>query len=110
MEYAEAVKKVKAEKPKDNFMTVHIDAHLILPHKDGVLLLQALSNAERFPRYYSDPKVIEPLDGDIVTTQPMSWQTYEQHKIAALLGVSFDTVKDMAKKAADEAKEKANTQ
>lgn len=100
MQYAEAVKKVKAEKPKDNFLVVHIDAWLVMPHKDGILLIQALANAEKFPRYsYSDPKYIEPLELETITSSSLSHQDYESYKVAALLGVSFNDVKEMAARA-----------
>mgnify|MGYP001053742819 CR=1 FL=1 len=100
MDYAAAIKKVKAEKTRENFMVISIEASLVLPHKDGVALLQALANAEKLPRW-SSTKAIEPLDRDSITTTPMSPQDYDRYKVAALLNVSYQDVLDAEKAAAN---------
>ena len=99
MDYAEAVKKVRAEKPKDNFMVIKFDqdysSGIVLPHKDGVALLSTLANAEKLVDRYSEPKRIGEINRDHVTTMSMSHQEYERFKIAALLDITPDEVKEI---------------
>ena len=42
MKYPEAAKKAKAEKPTENRMVIKIDARLVLPYKDGLLLMHTV--------------------------------------------------------------------
>ena len=97
MDLAEAVKKVKADKIKDNFMVLEFsyDNKLILPHKDGISILSALANAERLQDPYGGPKRITEVERDLVTTKLMSNFEYERYKIAALLQITPDEVKEM---------------
>lgn len=98
MEYLEAVKKVQTTKPKDNFMVIKLDyeTQLILPHKDGVAFMAALASAEQFNTHYSKPHSICELDRDKLTVTTMSCVEYERYKIATLLGVTVDEVKQFA--------------
>lgn len=95
MDYEQAKKKAQAEKPKENFIVIHIDGKFVLPHKDGVKFLESLANAEKLPRYYSDKQCITALEREDYSTTSMSRQEYERYKIAALLNVSYDDVKQM---------------
>lgn len=90
MNLGEATKKVRAERVKDNFMTIQLDAKLILPMKAGLAFIEALTNAEKMPDW-RDPYIKE-FDKNSLTTSVMPHQEYERHKIAALMGVSAEEV------------------
>lgn len=100
MNYEEAVKKVKAEKPKENFMLVKIDAQLVLPHSDGIALLNSLAHAEKMPDYYGSRKYITELDRHSLESSVISHQEYVRYKIAALLCLSLEEVKEAEEQAA----------
>lgn len=95
---AEATKKVQAEKPKENFMVIHLEAKLVLPHKDGLAFMAALAQAEKLnDGYYDTPKGIHELDKDTIRATMLSRQEYERHKMAALLGVTVDDIRNAQK-------------
>lgn len=98
MDYAEAKKKVLAEKPKDNYMVFKFDIEyskrLLLPHKDGAALIALLANAEMLDEGYSKPKRITEIERDMVNTWVMSHQEYQRYKIAALLNITLEEVKE----------------
>ncbi len=73
---------------------------VILPHKDGSVLLQAMVNAECLKGEYSSEstRIIE-LDRGDFTAKNMSWQEYERIQIAALLNISPEEVKEFAERA-----------
>ncbi len=60
----EALKKVQAEKPKDNFMLVNIgyDNNVIVPYKDGLAIVAALGNAQLLQEGYSEKTRITEFD------------------------------------------------
>lgn len=97
MDYPEALKKVRAEKTKENFVLVEIETdyrnRLVLTNKDAVALLAALSNAEQLHKPFSEPHRIIPLGSDSVKTYALSHADYEDYKVAALLGVTVDELK-----------------
>ena len=97
MDLVEATKKIKAEKPKENFMLLKFgyDCHFVLPHKDGVAVLNGLASAERLEESYQKPKRITEVSRDQIAVSSMSVQEYERYKIAALLHLSPDEVKEM---------------
>jgi hypothetical protein len=95
MDYAEARKKVRAEKPQDAFMIIQLDGSdkLILPHKAGVALLDAMTSAEKFnDRWRTSNSRIVPLESGYIVSSSMERREYENYKIAALLNVSVDEV------------------
>ena len=95
--YKAAAKKVNATKPSENFMVVQFfyNTKLILPHKAGLALLTALENAELFKDSYSNKYRIIPIEHNTVSTQFMSLQEYQQIKIANILNVSLEDVKNI---------------
>ena len=101
----EATKVRKTEKAKENYMVVTIDAKLVMPHRDGVKLIEALASAEKLARYSSDSPPIEPLDEYTVTSRVMSPREYERHKVAQLMGVSLRDVEQAEQAAAAAAAE-----
>lgn len=92
--YAAAVKKIKTEKPPENYLTVQIsyDTKLILPHKAGMALIAALENAEMLKEKYSEPCRIVPLEQETLISRMISAQEYQQIKIANLLNVSLEEI------------------
>ena len=96
MDYLTALKKINTpRKSQDIFMVIKFsyDNTIILPHKDGLALLQALQNSERLTGAYGTPPKIEPIERDCCTVHLMSQKEYEQHKIAALLDCTLEEVK-----------------
>jgi hypothetical protein len=98
--YPEAVKARKTAKEPENRMVIQLDGRLVLPHKDGVKLLEALANAEKLARYSSDIPPIESLDEYTVTSRVMGLREYERHKVAQLMGVSLRDVEQAEQAAA----------
>ena len=98
MEYLEALKKVQAKKPKENYLVVVLgyDNKLVFPYKDGMAFMSSLTNVEKLSESYSDPHRITEFDRGAITTHLMSADEYERFKIAALLNVTPDEVKQYA--------------
>ena len=96
MDYKEAVKKVQAVKVKENFMVIKLayDTKLILPYKDAVALMATLNNAEQFDEQYNKPHRIGELDRSKIEVTVMSYPEYERYKIAALLNITAEEVKE----------------
>ena len=95
--YKAAAKKVNAAKPSENFMVVQLSygTKLVLSHKAGLALITALENAEILKESYSDKCMIIPIERDAISTQFMSLQEYQQIKIANILNVSIEDVKNI---------------
>ena len=89
----EATKKVRSQKPKEGFITVQVsvdwNTRLILPHSDGVALMEALKNAEACKHADYEKSFIGPLETSVLTIAKMSAEEYEHRKIAMLLDVSY---------------------
>ena len=98
MDYAEAVKKVQAKKLKENFLLIEMayDKKLIMPYKEGVAFISSLANAEQLNDPYSKPKTITGLDREAIKSSVLSYEEYERIKIAALLNISLEEVKQFA--------------
>lgn len=91
--YPEATKKAKTEKARENYMVIQMDARLVTPYKDGVMLMQALVNAEVLLASWRAEPPLQPLNPDTVTSTTMSAQEYDRHKVAVLMGVSLSDVR-----------------
>lgn len=98
-----ALKQVRAQKPKENFMAVrlHLDWNekLILPHKDALLFMEAMKHAEVVKGYDSDTGHITSPDNGVIAIHSLPAEEYEDRKMALLLNVSYDDMK-AARKAA----------
>lgn len=96
MDYKEALKKVQTAKARDNFMVIKFgyDNSLVLPHKDGIVFLTALNSAEQLNDPYNKPHTIGELERSKITVSPMSYLEYERYKIAAILNITVDEVKE----------------
>ena len=94
MNYAEAAKQVRSvKKQADSYLVFRFNygERYILPHKDGLLMMQAMATAEQIPSYFpSDkPPEIKQVGSGAVSIEAMSQKEYENIKNAALLGVSI---------------------
>lgn len=98
-DYLEAVKKITVLKPKENFMVIELyyDNKLVLPYKDGITFLSAMSNAEYLKESYSEPHRISGITRDVFKTTVMSSEDYNRYKIAALLNITIDELKEHEK-------------
>lgn len=90
MDYEQALKKVTAEKAKENRMvfTLSYDKKIILPHKAGLQLMDALMNGELLTENYNKPPQITGLLRDSIAIQTLSDREYLRIKVAQLLNVS----------------------
>lgn len=99
MNYAEAKKKLAAEKPKENYMvmkfTVDYECQLILPHKDGLAIIAAMANAEILNDRYSGQKGIDSIDRETFSSRMISYAEYLRYKMAQLLGITPDELKNL---------------
>lgn len=95
MDIQAAAKKVRASKPKENLMVIRInyDTSIVLGHAQGITLLSALENAEVLSEEYGKGKALKGLDKNQLTVSFLNRTEYEQIKIATLLNISFDEVK-----------------
>jgi hypothetical protein len=97
MDYKEALKEVQGTL-KSGYISIRIsyDKDIVLPHKEGIMLLQALEKAEEFNRPYgSSYPEAKQISSDSFTILPVSRKEYERFKIASLLKVQLSEVLDM---------------
>lgn len=101
-EYEQAMKKVVSIKPKENYLVIDIYYHekIILPYKDGIAFLATLANAESYKDEYNKPSAITSFNKDLLKTSIISGEDYINIKIANLLNVSLDEVKEYKLQAA----------
>ncbi len=95
MEYLEALKKVQAMKIKENLMAIRLnyDCTLILPWKDGLAFMSTLGNAEQLTDKYNDQPRITAFDQSAISVTVLPAAGYQRIKVAALLGVKPEEVK-----------------
>ena len=98
MNYEQAVKKVRAAKTKENYLVIEMgyDNTIVLPHKDGIAFLNALTSAEQLEESYNKPHRINPIERNKIKTQLMAAEEYESFKIAALLNITPAEAKEFA--------------
>lgn len=95
MDYEKAKKAVQAKKPRENYLLVEFDyTQLVLPHKVGMAFIDAIGSAEVLDKPYNRPYRIQELERGKFKVTTMSAEEYDRHKIAALLGVSIDDVRE----------------
>ena len=101
MNYEAATKQVRAAKKPDSYLvfTFNYGDRYVLPHKDGVALMQTLALAEQMPSYFSDTKgpEIKQVSSGSIRVEALSQADYEDIKIAALLGIPLDDFKKAKK-------------
>lgn len=91
-----AIKAVRAEKKAESYVRIdkEYNTFLVLPYKQGIAFMQALEGAEIFEEYYGNSPRTRPIS-DMFTMRPMSRQEYEDYKVAELLGISYNEVKQL---------------
>lgn len=94
--YTKAKEDVAKQKVKDNFiiMQVSYDQKLVIPYKEGMELISALSKAEVIHLPYTGPHRIKPVEQDTFEFNVMSHVEYEKYKMIALLGL--EKIADLA--------------
>lgn len=92
------------KKPEDNMMIIEMNYgnKCILPHADGMRFIEAIKNAEALIDEYNKPPRIEPIDRARFVINMLSSHEYNQIKMASLLGVTLNEIKE-AEKACREA-------
>ncbi len=97
MDYKEAVKTVRATTNKENWMVIKYDwnGRIILPYKDGIAFIAALSNAKKIKDINGDRPNICAFDRDELEFTVMSHKEYEQIQIAHLLRLTVGDIKQM---------------
>jgi hypothetical protein len=97
VQLAEALKKIRAEKPKENFMLLEFGygPKFVLPYEKGVSVMAALTNAESLIDEYGSKKRIDACPRDHIRSSIFSYQEYERYKLSALLNLTFEEVKEM---------------
>lgn len=100
MDYKEAMKLVKASNKEQrcNYLqiTFSYGNSVLLPHDQGVALLECMNHAEQFKSPYNENPTIVPMERDYLEVRQMSQLEYEQIKIAALLQLPLAQVKESA--------------
>jgi hypothetical protein len=95
MDYKEALKLVRTKKERESYLIIEMgyDNKMILPHKEGIILLSTLINAEHMSDPYNKPIAIREFDREKLRVTQMSAVEYERIKICTLLGITMDEVK-----------------
>lgn len=93
--YDKALKEVRATKPKEMKALIKFDYNntYVLPFKAAIQFMEAMEHAEHLSGSYGSPHGIQPLIKDHFSMHPFSGEEYEANKIAALLNVSVDEVR-----------------
>lgn len=101
MKYSEAEAKVKKLVHDPGYMkiTLSYNTYIIVPHVDGIKILEALGRAEYLETTYSTHPVIRPVGVDALPVNLMSAQERRQLHMAQLLRVP---VCDLARVEAEE--------
>ena len=98
--YPLALKRVNSERVRENFMVLELgyEHKIVLPHKDGVELLNVMGKAEKFDEPYSGITRISFFDRTKITASIMSAEEYQQIKIAALLNIPIKEFRELQSK------------
>jgi hypothetical protein len=93
-EHLEATKKVRLGTQKDNFLIISINyVEYIVPHKEGIALLNAFQLAESFNHTYSEGvsnKTIKAIPDNHISARILSKEHYSAIKMAQLLRITYD--------------------
>lgn len=100
-EYAAALKQVQSTKPKEGYLVFQLgyENKLVIPHKDGVVLLNSLNLAEQFEEAYNKVPEIKAFDRTKISISRMSCEEYDHIKVAALLGLTLTEVTEASRAA-----------
>jgi len=97
MTYEEALIKVNAKVPKDNYMLISFsyDTKIVVPHKEGVAIVAAMKNAEMVNTDTYQKHRIEAIGTEVISFRQLSDREYKRHKIAAMLDITMDEAKQL---------------
>lgn len=98
MDYPTALKTVEQSKTQSNFMTMEFSYNLmiVLPHKAGLAIIEALNQAEVYDTNYSRDSTISPLEQKHFKANFLPISEYRQIKMAALLGITVQELNTTA--------------
>ena len=104
MDYTEALKLVQTKKTKSNFILIQFgyDFKILIPHQDGIAFMTSMASAEQLYEPYKEPHRIAEVEKDKIRISTFSAEDYECYKIAGLLGITPDEVKEAAKPKVEE--------
>ena len=93
--YLKALKKAQSTDLRENYMLIKLsyDCTVCVPYKDGVTFMAALEKAENYHDRYSEPKRIGEFNKDHIETRVLSAAEYLRIKIAGLLNVKPEDLK-----------------
>lgn len=98
MDYQEAVKAAKSAAKTKDYMMININyKKFIVLHDQGIAMLSALKNAEKFDGSEWNNQQIVPITGQDIEFSLLSEADYLAHKVAMLLGITVDEAKTLAK-------------
>lgn len=99
MNIQEALKQIKAEKPKENYLIIewNYDCKIVLPHKDGLVFINSMASAEKLNSSYHSQQGIFPMEEGILKVSNLSAEDYGLYKVAALLKMSYEEIKNQIK-------------
>lgn len=97
-EYLAAWKKVTSTKPDEGYLVFQFgyESKIILPHKEGVALIDCLRAAEHLEDPYGKTPEIKVLDRNKITMYRMAAEEYNNIKIAAILKLTYAEVVEAA--------------
>ena len=97
MDYKEAIKRIQTKKTTDSYMIIELgyDSKIVLPHKEGVAIINALNNAEQW--VYDRTQHIVPIKMDFIHAKILSTHDYESYKLATLLDITIDEARNLHK-------------
>lgn len=97
MTYDEAQAQLKKAKRESSYWLIELDwgRKLILPHAAGIQFLAALEGAEVLEGQHTNNVRVRGLSKDLLEIRPLSAADYRRYKMAALLDLSYDAVKEM---------------
>lgn len=97
-EYLAAWKKVTSTKPEEGYLVFQVgyESKIILPHKEGVALIECLRAAEHLDEPYGKTPEIKVLDRNKITIHRMAAEEYNNIKIAAILNLTYAEVVEAA--------------
>lgn len=95
MNYEKALEQTKKDKPTQHYLVVHMQygPKLVLQYDKGIVLLEALKEAEQFDGTYSANR-INPLEPNLVSVSTLPKDQYDLYKIAGLMNVTFNEAKE----------------
>jgi len=92
-----ALKAVRSSKKPESYVRIQMDYgnYLVLPYKQGIAFLQAVEGAVVVKNRYGEAPSCRALDADTFQMAHLSQEDYETIRMAELLNVSLNDMKDL---------------